>query len=440
MGCHRRHHPHHLGKTLRVTTVSIADRAPWLRDEALQALLAALSEDGEEARIAGGAIRNALLGEAAGDIDIATTNLPDETIARAGKAGFKAIPTGYEHGTITVVAAGVPHEVTTLRADVETDGRRARVLFGRDWKQDAERRDFTMNALYAMADGTVVDLVGGLADIETRTLRFIGHPEDRIREDYLRILRFFRFFARYGAGRPDSEGLKACARLKDGLDGLSAERVWSELKKLLEAADPSRALLWMRQSGVLTRILPESEKWGIDAVHGLVAAERDLGWSPDYLLRLASIVPPDPVRVGAMALRLKTANAERDRLVGWAAAPAIAPTMAEGDLAKLAYRAGRGGIADRLALSLAGARARAAADDKALVEAGGYVRLRRFLDGWTAPKFPLAGADLIAIGVPAGPKMGNLLRDLEEAWIDAGFTPDRAGLLERAQGVKGQYL
>ncbi|RST87981.1 CCA tRNA nucleotidyltransferase [Aquibium carbonis] len=423
-----------------MTTISIADRAPWLRDDALQALLAALSEGGEEARIAGGAVRNALLGEEAGDIDIATTNLPDETIARAERAGFKSIPTGYEHGTITVVAKGVPHEVTTLRADVETDGRRARVLFGRDWKQDAERRDFTMNALYAMADGTVVDLVGGLADIETRTLRFIGNPEDRIREDYLRILRFFRFFARYGAGRPDSAGLMACARHKEGLDGLSAERVWSEFKKLLSATDPSRALLWMRQSGVLTRILPESEKWGIDAVHGLIAAERDFGWSPDHLLRLASIVPPDPVRVGALAMRFKAANAERDRLVGWAAAPAIAPTMAEGDLAKLVYRAGREGIADRLALSLASARVRAATDDKALLEAGGYVRLRRFLDGWKAPKFPLAGADLIALGVPAGPKMGNLMRDLEETWVEAGFTPDRGGLLKTAETLKNQYL
>jgi len=423
-----------------VTTVSIADRAPWLKDEALQRLMAVLSDGGEEARIAGGAVRNALLGEDAGDIDIATTTLPDETIARAERAGFRAIPTGYEHGTVTIVAAGVPHEVTTLRADVETDGRRAKVRFGRDWKQDAARRDFTMNALYATADGTVIDLVGGLADIATRTLRFIGDPEDRIREDYLRILRFFRFFARYGAGRPDAAGLKACARLKEGLDGLSAERVWMELRKLLSAADPSRALLWMRQSGVLTRILPESEKWGIDAVHGLVAAERDLGWPPDHLLRLASMVPPDPVRIRGLAMRLKIANAERDRLTAWAAAPAPTPAMTEGDLARLAYRAGRDGIADRLTLALAGARARAATDDKALLEAGGYVRLRRFLTAWAPPKFPLAGADLIAIGVPAGPKMGNLLRDLEEAWVDAGFAPDRAGLLEKAESLKSQYL
>src|SRR5690606_10002862 len=220
-------------------------------------------EGGEEARIAGGAVRNALFGEPVADVDIATTTPPQETVRRAEAAGFKAVPTGFEHGTVTVVAEGRPFEVTTLRADVETDGRRARVVFGRDWQADAERRDFTINALYAEADGTVVDLVGGLADIAARRLRFIGDAEARIREDYLRILRFFRFFAWYGEGRPDAEGLKACARLKGGLSGLSAERVWAETKKLLSAPDPSRALLWMRQTGVLAASLAESEKWGI---------------------------------------------------------------------------------------------------------------------------------------------------------------------------------
>ena len=198
-------------------TVSIAGRADWLADKHLQRLLAALTEGGEEARIAGGAVRNTLMGQPVADIDIATTCLPSETIRRAEAEGFKAVPTGIEHGTITVVAGGKPYEITTLRADVETDGRRAKVSFGRDWKLDAERRDFTINALYAEADGTVVDLVGGIADIEARRLRFIGDAEARIREDYLRILRFFRFFAWYGEGRPDAEGLKACARLKEGL-------------------------------------------------------------------------------------------------------------------------------------------------------------------------------------------------------------------------------
>jgi tRNA nucleotidyltransferase/poly(A) polymerase len=226
-----------------VSGVTIAGKAPWLNDPGLQTLLKVLSANGEQARIAGGAVRNTLLGEPVADVDIATTNEPRQSIARTEAAGFKVVPTGIDHGTVTVVADGKAYEVTTLRADIETDGRRAKVAFGRDWEADAERRDFTINALYADANGTVIDLVGGLTDLEGRTLRFIGDPEQRIREDYLRILRFFRFFAWYGSGRPDAEGLKACARLKDGLEQLSAERVWSELKKLLSAPDPSRAAL-----------------------------------------------------------------------------------------------------------------------------------------------------------------------------------------------------
>jgi tRNA nucleotidyltransferase/poly(A) polymerase len=268
-----------------MTVLNIADRADWLNVPSLQQLLAALSEDGEEARVVGGAVRNTLLSEPVGDIDIASTTLPQETKARAEKCGFKVVPTGIDHGTVTVVAHGVPYEVTTLRADVETHGRQATVVFGRDWQTDAERRDFTVNALYVRANGDVVDHVGGLADIEARVLRFIGDAETRITEDYLRILRFFRFFAWYGTGRPDAAGLKASAKLKSHLQSLSAERVWSELKKLLSAPDPSRALLWMRQSGVLSQILPESEKWGIDGIHALVRSERDLGWKPDALLR-----------------------------------------------------------------------------------------------------------------------------------------------------------
>ena len=285
--------------------------AAWLGDPSLQKLLAVLCEGEDTARIVGGAVRNTLLGEAVTDIDIATTTLPDETVRRAESAGFRAVPTGIEHGTVTVIAGGVPHEVTTLRSDIATDGRRATVAYGRDWKVDAGRRDFTVNALYAEADGTVIDLVGGLADLETRTIRFIGDAETRIREDYLRILRFFRFFAQYGGGRPDAAGLLACTRLKDGISRLSVERIWAEMKKLLGAADPSRALLWMRQSGVLSLALPETEKWGIDAIHALVAAERDLGWLADPLLRLEAIVPPDPARMGELAERLKLSNGER---------------------------------------------------------------------------------------------------------------------------------
>ncbi len=413
-------------------TVNITDRADWLHDAQLQRLLAALAAGGEEARIAGGAVRNSLLGQAVTDIDIAATTLPDETVIRAESAGFKTAPTGIKHGTITVIAEGKAFEVTTLRADIETDGRKATVRFGRDWKADAERRDFTINGLYATADGTVVDLVGGLSDLESRTVRFIGDPEARIREDYLRILRFFRFFAWYGEGRPDGEGLKACARLKDGLDRLSAERVWNELKKIFCAPDPSRAVLWMRQAGVLTRILPETEKWGIDALHPLVETERDLGWVADPLVRLEAIVPPDAERLETMGDRLRLSNADKDRLRHWVQSPKLPPTLAERDLVEKLYRGDRQAIIDGLRLALASARGKARESDAAMIEAGGYSRLLKCALGWQPAEFPLNGSDLLDIGYEPGPAIGKTLRSLEDKWIDSGFSLDRGALLERA--------
>jgi poly(A) polymerase len=412
--------------------VSIAGRADWLGEQHLQNLLVMLAQGGEQARVAGGAVRNALLGQPVADIDIATTTLPQETIRRAEAAGLKAVPTGIEHGTVTVVAGGKPYEITTLRADIETDGRRAKVLFGRDWKQDAERRDFTINALYAEADGTVIDLVGGIADIEARRLRFIGDPEARIREDYLRILRFFRFFAWYGDGRPDAEGLKACARLKEGLERLSVERVWSELKKLLQAPDPSRALLWMRQAGVLTSVLPESEKWGIDSIHALTRTERDLGWAADPLLRLEAIVPPDAARMKMLAERLKLSTHETVRLRQWALTAAVEPKTSEGELAKRLYRGDPNGFVDRLRLSLASARARAVEDNDALIEAGGFSRLLAFAVKWEKPIFPLKGADLTALGAATGPKLGEILKNIEQEWIESGFALQHDALVRRA--------
>lgn len=417
---------------------SIAGKADWLDNKALQTLLASLSAVGEEARIAGGAVRNVLLGEPVTDIDIATTTLPDETERRAADAGFKTVPTGKDHGTITVIAEGQPYEVTTLRADVETDGRHARVVFGKDWKGDAERRDFTINALYATASGEVIDLVGGLADIEARNLRFIGDAEARIREDYLRILRFFRFFAWYGRGRPDADGLRACTRLKGGLDKLSAERVRAELLKLLAAPDPSRALLWMRQTGVLTAVLPESEKWGIDAIHGLVAAERDLGWQADPLLRLEAILPPDAPRMQGLGKRLRLSNAEADRLFAWAGTTPVGPQTSDMAFAKIIYRGNAEGLSDRLRLALAAARFKAADDSAALVDAGGYARLLRFLDSWERPSFPVRGNDLKATGAVAGKALGDRLKALENEWVETGFTLGRDALLERAAQLNEQ--
>ncbi|MBJ6134231.1 CCA tRNA nucleotidyltransferase [Ochrobactrum sp. Q0168] len=412
-------------------TMNISDTALWLKSKSLQALFKALNRDGGEARVVGGAVRNTLLGTAVSDVDLATTHMPQETIRLAEEAGFKPVPTGIEHGTITVVVQGHAYEVTTLRKDVETDGRHAKVAFGTDWKADAERRDFTINALYATADGTIIDHVGGLADIETQTLRFIGDAEQRIREDYLRILRFFRFFAWYGSGRPEAEGLRASARLKDGIEQLSAERVWSELKKLLSAPDPSRALLWMRQGGVLNLVLPESEKWGIDAIHGLVRSEADLGWSADPLLRLESIVPPDAVRMEDMGKRLKMSNAERARLEAWARADAVKPELSEQALKKVIYRGSKQAVVDRIKLAYAAARADAAGSDEAMIRAGGFSRLLETAEHYEAPLFPVTGGDLLALGVEKGPGLGKALRSLETFWIDSGFSLDRATLLEK---------
>lgn len=403
----------------------------WFRNPALQRVLALLNADGCEARVAGGAVRNSLMGMPAGDVDIATTLVPDEVIARAKAAGIKAVPTGIDHGTVTLVTDRTPFEVTTLRRDLETDGRRAQVAFGTDWQEDAERRDLTINALYATATGEVVDLVGGLPDIETRTVRFIGDADRRIAEDHLRILRFFRFFAFYGSGRPDADGLRACARAKGKLAALSAERVWSETKKLLSASDPFRALLWMRQSGVLTQILPETEKWGIDAIPGLVAAEAAFGWAPDPLLRLAAIVPPDAERLAGLSSRLKLSRAEAACLTEWAAAPEIPETMGDMAFDRMLYRHNPQGIVTRLKLALSAARAKAEADPSSMARSALCHRLLARAESWRKPDFPVSGGDVLAAGVPAGRKVGQILATLEAAWVDSNFSLDRQTLLDR---------
>lgn len=410
----------------------------WFADPALVRVLALLNSDGGEARIAGGAVRNSLMGLPVADIDIATTLRPEAVVERAKAAGIKAVPTGIEHGTVTLVLDGKPFEVTTLRRDVATDGRRADVAFGTDWRADAERRDLTINALYATDDGTVIDLVNGLPDIESRTVRFIGDAATRIAEDHLRILRFFRFFALYGSGRPDAEGLKACARAKDTLGKLSAERVWSETKKLLAAPDPGRALLWMRQAGALTAILPETEKWGIDAIPGLVDAETAFGWMPDALLRLAAMVPPDRARLKALAGRLRLSRAEAATLDHWAGAPEIAQKLAETAFERLLYRNGAEGLTMRLKLALASARARGLADPQALAFAGLCQRLLAKAETWHKPTFPLNGADVLAAGIPAGPKVGAVLGAIEDAWVAGNFHDGRTKLLARLEALARQ--
>jgi poly(A) polymerase len=413
---------------------SVADEA-WFRDPALQRILTLLNADGGEARVAGGAVRNALMGLPVADVDVATTLRPEKVVERAVTAGIRAVPTGIEHGTVTLVIDGHGFEVTTLRRDIETDGRRAKVVFGTDWQADAERRDLTINALYADAQGEVIDLVNGLPDIETRTVRFIGEAAERIAEDYLRILRFFRFFAHYGSGRPDADGLRACARAKDKLSTLSAERVWSETKKLLSAADPSRALLWMRQAGVLTEVLPETEKWGIDGIHGLVAAEKALGWVPDPMLRLAAIVPPDAARLDALAKRLKMSNAEAARLATWANAPVPPDEVTDVGFDRLLYRHGAEGLILRLKLALASARTAAEGDPAAMRKSARLSVLLKRAENYEKPDFPLGGADIVAAGVPAGKRVGEILKELEDFWVERNFALDRAALTARLEDM-----
>lgn len=407
---------------------SVADQA-WFRDPDLQRVLALLNGDGGAARVVGGAVRNSLMCLPVSDMDVATTLLPEAVIERAKKAGIKSVPTGLKHGTVTLVAGGRPFEVTTLRRDVETDGRRAKVEFTDDWKTDAARRDLTINALYADADGKVHDYFGGLDDIGSGTIRFIGSAAERIAEDYLRVLRFFRFFAFYGRGRPDPEGLKASAAARKQLGSLSAERVWAELRKLLSAGDPFRALLWMRTAGVLTEILPETEKWGIDAIPGLIRAEAKFGWAADPMLRLAAIVPPVSERLQAMAERLKMSGTERRVLLQFADCPDMEETLSDTQFRTLLYRHGAEGAIAKLRLAVAASLDKGEHDLDALRRLGFQRRLLTLAESWTRPVFPVKGADLIEKGIQPGPDMGAALARLEKQWLESDFAKSKADLI-----------
>lgn len=393
--------------------------APWLAEAPLGALLAVLDRDGEEARVVGGAVRNTRLGLPHGDIDVATTAVPQEVMRRAAEAGFKAVPTGIDHGTVTVVVEGRPFEVTTLREDVETFGRHATVRFGRDWKRDAERRDFTMNALSLSPDATVHDYVGGLADLERRHVRFIGDAATRIREDYLRILRFFRFHACYGEGAPDAAGLHAAIVERAGLERLSRERVRMELMKLLVAPRAVAALAVMAESGLIGPVLG-----GVPYLAGFAnigKLEATLGLAPNWTRRLGALgawIPEDAERLWE---RLRLSNAEHARLAAMATAWwRVSPTMGETAARELIYRIGPESFSARVLL--AWARSDAAAHDAA------WRGLATLPQRWTAPVFPLRAAHFLARGLEKGPALGAALGRAEEAWIAAGFPMDRRAL------------
>ncbi|MBX3477810.1 MAG: CCA tRNA nucleotidyltransferase [Brevundimonas sp.] len=367
------------------------------------------------ARFVGGCVRNSLIGRGADDIDIATRLTPDRVVAAAKAAGLKPVPTGIEHGTVTVVASKRPYEVTTLRRDVETDGRRAVVAFTQDWAEDAARRDFRLNALYADRTGAIFDPTGqGVEDARAGRVVFVGDAETRIREDALRILRFFRFFAHFGHGAPDAQGLDACARLSALVEGLSAERVSAELLKLLAAPDPRPAMRAMDGAGVLGRVLPGQA--------GLALFEAMCAISDDPALRLSALAPADAEAVGAAAGRLRLSNALRDRLVAAVDDGTVAAAVTAQAARAAVYRLGGRAVLDRLMR-----REAAGAAPSELAAA------RAVAADWTAPRLPVGGREVAALGLAPGPETGRLLKAFEDDWIAGDFPAD--GHAERLKAL-----
>lgn len=392
--------------------------APWLTAGGTARVLALLNADGEEARVVGGAVRNALLGLVPGDIDIATTARPDEVVRRAKAAGIKSVPTGIDHGTITLVIDSLPYEVTTLREDTETFGRKAKVVFGRDWVKDAERRDFTMNGLSVDATGVVHDYVGGIADAEARRVRFIGNPDQRIAEDYLRILRFFRIHAAFGAGEPDRDGTLACIRGRAGLASLSAERVRMEMLKLLVTKGASAAALAMADGGLLQALIGGVAYTGPLAT--MIAIEHELGLPASATRRLAALTVAVTEDARRVATRLRLSNAEAKALDSMGHRWWRFATKDEANARRLLYRLGPENYHDRVLLGWA----RAASD----VRSSRWRALAELPQRWTAPKFPLKAADFIARGVAEGPALGQVLALAEDAWLAADFPLEQAAL------------
>ncbi len=385
------------------------DARKWIRHRGMAKLLDALGASEGEIRYVGGAVRDDLLGLPVNDIDLATRLRPDEVVERLQAAGLKAVPTGFEHGTVTAVSDGHPYEVTTLRRDVETFGRHATVAFTDDWKEDAARRDFTINAL--MADpvtGEIFDYFDGLSDLEERHVRFIGDPFERIAEDHLRILRFFRFHARFGRGEPDSAALQACAARANDLMALSRERIADELLKLLSVPDPVPTVKIMLGRAILKPVIPEIDATSWQQLQGLVRSETKGRIAADPLRRLSALLPRNPQVAGAVAARLKLSNRARKR-IGCAAESGISDPRAA------AYRAGVECAVDRLLLA---GRASEAAE----------------IAAWTPPRLPIGGGALIKRGLVEGPVVSRTLRTIEDRWIAAGFPtgPDLEAIVSDA--------
>ena len=375
--------------------------ADWLHREDLAMLVDALGA--EDMRWVGGSVRDTLLGIEVADIDAATMHEPQEVIRRLKEAGIRSVPTGIDHGTVTALMPGGPVEITTLRKDVSTDGRRATVAFASNWRDDAARRDFTINALYAHpVTGLVTDYFGGLEDLAARRVRFIGNAHERIREDHLRILRYFRFQARFGS-QLDETAEQACSELAETLKGLSRERVAKELLLLLGLPDPHPTVSRMRALGVMQVVIPESGAHELDVLERLIAREKAERVKPDGLRRLAAMVPTVPPVAETIASRLRLSRAQRERLVS------VSKRMADDaeNARALAYRKGMEIAVDRV-----------------LLAGGSIAKLR----GWEVPVFPLKGGEIVQRGVGAGPEVARILQGIQNIWVAEGF-PERARVL-----------
>ena len=375
------------------------------QDDGLKAVVAAL---GGEVRLVGGVVRDTLAGQVTKDIDLATPLLPEKVIEKLSAAGIKCVPTGLAHGTVTAVVEGRPFEITTLRRDVSTDGRRATVTFTDDWQEDAARRDFTVNALYADPDtGEIQDYFGGVADLEAGIVRFIGEPLTRIAEDHLRILRFFRFNARFGKGTPHAESLAACRARANDLMALSRERIAMELLAILALPNPESAIGLMIDNGIFVPVLPEIADAA--SLGRLLEREKALASEPDALRRLAALLPADPALAEDVGNRLRLSNAQRKQLITLASRSVDDNTNPKA----LAYRLGVEAAMDRLLLGTGDAAA---------------------ILGWTPPKFPLTGGSILARGIQAGPEVARVLQAAERQWIEEGF-PDAKRVEEIADSL-----
>ena len=396
-------------------------RGEWLETAATKAVFGAIRAGGYTARAVGGTVRNALLGIPITDIDIATDARPEEVMRLAAEAGLRSVPTGIAHGTVTVIAEGHPYEVTTLRRDVATDGRRAEVAFTSDWESDAQRRDFTINAIYCEPDGTIFDPLGGIADLDPPRIRFIGNASDRIREDYLRILRFFRFTATFSPGGVlDPEGLVASTEGRHGLARISGERIEAELRKLLASPHAVGVTRAMVDHHILLAAVGIEGRIDLLAKHASIEAV--LTAAPDPILRLAALAAGTVSEARALDDRLKLPVRDRERLIaGAAAGEHVIASLDERGARTLFYRLGPVGYRDTLLLSWV--RSRRPPTD------AGLQHLASLAERWVAPQFPIAGADILALGVPSGRTVGAILAAVEAKWIEADFEPTREELL-----------